>query len=277
MQPKYCLNKRGARLPKSCGGVNALTRTTRNGVNLIIDIGNTCAKLVCFDGEDIVGEQRIDRGEAYLIDEFCGKYNFTKGIYSTVADITPLMREKIQELPFNMLELVSGKTPVPIKVKYATPLTLGTDRLAAAVAAARLKPGRDVMVVDIGTCVTFDFVNAAGEFIGGNISPGPQMRFKALHQFTARLPKVERRGVAPEIGTTTMTAIRSGVLYGIKYEIEGYINNFAKKYPGLFIYITGGVHLDLNFADGCETTTDDYIVPRGLNSILLYNTPDKTN
>lgn len=240
-------------------------------MNLIIDIGNTCAKLACFNGNEIVDEQRIDRGEDYLMDSFLSKYDFTKGIYSTVADISDEMQQRIGQLPFSMLELVSGKTPVPIKVKYATPLTLGADRLAAAVAAASLKPGRNVMVVDIGTCLTFDIVNASGEFIGGNISPGPQMRFKALHEMTARLPKVERRGVTPEIGTTTLTAIRSGVMYGIKYEIEGYVKAMSQKFDNLFVFITGGVHLDLDLADSYEVQIDDYIVPRGLNEILQYN------
>lgn len=185
--------------------------------------------------------------------------------------MTPALKEKIEALGFPMTELVSGFTPIPIKIRYGTPQTLGTDRIAAAVAAATLLPGRNVMIVDVGTCITFDFVNANGEYIGGNISPGPSMRFKALHQFTARLPKVERRGITPEIGTTTMTAIRSGVLHGIKYEIEGYINAYAKKIPDLHIYMTGGVHLNLNLHEGCVISTDDYIVPKGLNKILLYN------
>lgn len=240
-------------------------------MNLIIDIGNTCVKLVCFDGEEVVEEQRIDHGEEHLLDVFRNKYRFEKGIFSSVADITPALKEKIEALDFPMMELVSGSTPVPIKIKYGTPQTLGTDRIAAAVAAATMLPGRNVMIIDVGTCMTFDFINAEGEYIGGNISLGPSMRFKALHRFTARLPKVERRGVTPEIGTTTMTAIRSGVLYGIKYEIEGYVNAFAKKIPDLHVYMTGGVHLDLNLYEGCIISTDDYIVPKGLNKILLYN------
>lgn len=240
-------------------------------MNLIIDIGNTCAKLACFDGCNLVEEQRIDRGETYLLDEFCEKYPFSRGIVSSVAEVTDEMRERIQGMPFPVMQLVSGVTPVPIMVRYATPLTLGTDRLAAAVAAAMMQPGRDTLIIDIGTCVTFDFVNAAGEYLGGNISLGPSMRFKALHQFTAHLPKVERRGVTPLIGNTTMTAIRSGVLYGIKYEIEGYIKSFAKEYPNLFVYITGGVHLDMPIGGDITMCSDDYIVPRGLNRILMYN------
>lgn len=240
-------------------------------MNLIIDIGNTCAKLVCFNGDRIVEEQRIDKGEAYLLDEFCRKYRFERGIYSTVVDMSKRLEQKIKKLPFPMMELVSGETPVPVKVKYATPMTLGADRLAAAVAAVTMKPGRNVMVIDVGTCITYEFVNAEGEYLGGNISLGPSMRFKALHRFTGRLPQVERRGVAPEIGTTTITAIRSGVMYGIKYEIEGYVNEYLKKYPDLYVYLTGGVHLDLQFSENCPIFADDYIVPRGLNRILRYN------
>lgn len=261
-------------------------------MNLIIDIGNTCAKLACFNGYELVEEQRIDRGEAYLLDAFCRKHDFDKGILSSVADVSPEMRQRIEGLPFKMMELVSGRTPVPIKVKYATPLTLGTDRLAAAVAVAAIQPACDVMVVDIGTCITFDYVSARGEYLGGNISPGPSMRFKALNRFTARLPKVERRGVVPDIGTTTMTAIRSGVLRGIKYEIEGYVSAFMDEHPSGYVYVTGGVHIDTDLeaaADWSRTVDaairtrgnasqivhDDYIVPRGLNRILLYNEGDQ--
>jgi len=240
-------------------------------VNLIIDIGNTCAKLVCFDGADIVEEQRIDRGESYLLDDFCRKYKFTRGIYSTVVDVTPQFEEKIRKMPFSMMRLVSGETPVPIINKYATPLTLGSDRLAAVVAAADMQPGRNLLVIDVGTCLTFDFVNSAGEYVGGNISLGPSMRFKALHSYTGRLPLVDRRGVVPDIGTTTMTAIRSGVINGIKYEIEGYIAMYMKKYPDLYVYLTGGVHLNLHLSGKSPIFADDFIVPKGLNRILLYN------
>lgn len=132
-------------------------------------------------------------------------------------------------------------------------------------------PGHDLLIVDIGTCVTFDFVNAVGEYLGGNISPGPTMRLKALNLYTARLPLVERRGETPELGFNTETAIRSGVLNGIKYEIEGYINTFLKKYPELYVYLTGGVHLNLQFSEKIRIFADDFIVPKGLNRILEYN------
>lgn len=173
------------------------------------------------------------------------------------------------------MEFKSGVTRVPIINKYSTPLTLGSDRLAAVVGANWLQPGRDVLVIDIGTCVTFDFINSSGEYLGGNISPGPTMRLKALNHFTARLPLVERRGDTPDFGTDTTTAIRSGVMNGIKYEIEGYIHSFLAKYPQLFVYLTGGVHLNLQFSENLSIFADDFIVPKGLNRILEYNNEHK--
>ncbi len=244
-------------------------------MNLIIDIGNTCVKLVCFNEGKVVEEQRTDKDDAVALQSFCSRYPFSRGICSSVSDISEEYSAALSSLPFNMMEFKSGITRVPIINKYNTPLTLGSDRLAAVVGANWLQPGRDVLVIDIGTCVTFDFINSIGEYLGGNISPGPTMRLKALNHFTARLPFVERRGDTPDFGTDTTTAIRSGVMNGIKYEIEGYIHSFLAKYPQLFVYLTGGVHLNLQFSENLSIFADDFIVPKGLNRILEYNNEHK--
>ena len=244
-------------------------------MNLIIDIGNTCVKLVCFNDGKVVEEQRTDKDDAVALQSFCSRYPFSRGICSSVSDISEEYSAALSSLPFSMMEFKSGITRVPIINKYNTPLTLGSDRLAAVVGANWLQPGRDVLVIDIGTCVTFDFINSVGEYLGGNISPGPTMRLKALNQFTARLPFVERRGDTPDFGTDTTTAIRSGVMNGIKYEIEGYIHSFLAKYPQLFVYLTGGVHLNLQFSENLSIFADDFIVPKGLNRILEYNNEHK--
>ncbi|WP_443702204.1 type III pantothenate kinase [Prevotella sp.] len=244
-------------------------------MNLIIDIGNTCVKLVCFNEGKVVEEQRTDKDDAVALQSFCSRYPFSRGICSSVSDISEEYSAALSSLPFSMMEFKSGITRVPIINKYNTPLTLGSDRLAAVVGANWLQPGRDVLVIDIGTCVTFDFINSVGEYLGGNISPGPTMRLKALNHFTARLPFVERRGDTPDFGTDTTTAIRSGVMNGIKYEIEGYIHSFLAKYPQLFVYLTGGVHLNLQFSENLSIFADDFIVPKGLNRILEYNNEHK--
>lgn len=244
-------------------------------MNLIIDIGNTCVKLVCFNEGKVVEEQRTDKDDVAALQSFCSHYPFSRGICSSVSDISEEYSAALSSLPFSMMEFKSGVTRVPIINKYSTPLTLGSDRLAAVVGANWLQPGRDVLVIDIGTCVTFDFINSSGEYLGGNISPGPTMRLKALNHFTARLPLVERRGDTPDFGTDTTTAIRSGVMNGIKYEIEGYIHSFLAKYPQLFVYLTGGVHLNLQFSENLSIFADDFIVPKGLNRILEYNNEHK--
>ena len=244
-------------------------------MNLIIDIGNTCVKLVCFNEGKVVEELRTDKDDAVALQSFCSRYPFSRGICSSVSDISEEYSAALSSLPFSMMEFKSGITRVPIINKYNTPLTLGSDRLAAVVGANWLQPGRDVLVIDIGTCVTFDFINSIGEYLGGNISPGPTRRLKALNHFTARLPFVERRGDTPDFGTDTTTAIRSGVMNGIKYEIEGYIHSFLAKYPQLFVYLTGGVHLNLQFSENLSIFADDFIVPKGLNRILEYNNEHK--
>lgn len=240
-------------------------------MNLTIDIGNTCTKLVAFDGMTPVEEVRMDEGQLYKMEAFCQKYPFRQGIWSSVVRLHDELRSAIETLPFPMMQLVSGETPIPITNAYTTPKTLGADRLAAAIGAYCKHPGRDVLVIDVGTCITYDFVSAEGIYLGGNISPGPTVRLKALNRFTDSLPLVVRKGEEPEWGNSTETAIRCGVMRGIAYEIEGYIRDFLLKYPSLLVYLTGGVHLDLHISEKMCIFADDFIVPEGLNQVLHYN------
>ncbi|MGN1375478.1 MAG: type III pantothenate kinase, partial [Prevotella sp.] len=199
------------------------------------------------------------------------RYAFSKGICSTVAGIDEDAKRIMSALPFDIMPFESGKTPVPVSSSYKTPLTLGADRLAAVVGANWLQPGHDILVIDIGTCITFDFINASGVYEGGNISLGPTMRLRALHEFTARLPLVERKGETSSLGQSTEMSIRNGVVLGIKYEIEGYIGQMLEKHPHLFVYLTGGVHMDLHFSERIHIFANNFIVPIGLNRILEYN------
>ena len=239
-------------------------------MNLIIDAGNTCIKLVAFDGDAPVEVCTADYDELDKFTRFLSAYPFNRGIVSSVVDMPDAMEMAIGELPFGMKRLVPGVTPVPLTIRYATPHTLGADRLAAAVGAYVKGGGTDVLVIDVGTCITYDFVNANGEYLGGNISPGPKLRLMALSEHTSKLPLVSRHGDTPEVGYSTETAIRSGVLNGIRREIEGYISDFLLKYPRLFVYLTGGVHLDLHISEKMRIFADDFILSYGLNCILEY-------
>ena len=148
-------------------------------MNLIIDIGNSVAKLAIFDKGELV---EVFRGSNHSLDclpMLCSRYPLKRGIIASVITLSNTIRHQLERLPFNIIEL-SHETPVPVTNLYKTPQTLGMDRLAAVVAANWLKPGHDVLVIDAGTCVTYDFIDADGAYHGGNISPGTAYAFQGI-------------------------------------------------------------------------------------------------
>ena len=226
--------------------------------------------MVAFRGDEPVDEIRAENGDLTGLDAFVSKHNFRRGIVGSVRNLYPNEEEALSRLQFPLLRF-SHDTPIPISNRYRTPETLGSDRLAAVIGASSLKPGKDLLIIDAGTCITYEVIDARGNYWGGNIAPGMQMRLRALHEYTARLPLVEAEGVVPGMGYDTETAIRSGVLRGMKYEIEGYIKSMRSKFPHLQVFLTGGNRI--NFDEDIKNLvfTDKYIVPRGLNKILDYN------
>lgn len=237
---------------------------------MIIDIGNTLAKLVAFDGDMPVEEIKTSNETLEDLPDFLKKYPFRKGIIGTVFGITAEADRQLKKIKFPLLYLNAG-TPIPIHNDYHTPETLGTDRLAAAVGAYSQYPGRDILIIDAGTCLTYEFINREGHYQGGYISPGLQMRLKALHAFTAKLPLVDSEGDLPEVGHDTETSIRTGVVEGMKHEIEGHIRQFQEKYPDLLVFLTGGDNFNFDSKIKSLIFADKYIVPKGLNRILAFN------
>ena len=148
---------------------------------------------------------------------------------------------------------------------------MGADRLAAVAEAYALQPGHNLLVIDAGTAITYDLVTSDGVYLGGNISPGINMRFKALNLLTGKLPLVEKEGERLAIGNTTETAIREGVLQGVDKEIEGYIREYAQKYPNLLVFLTGGDTFLLENRVKNRTFADNLLVIKGLNRILKLN------
>jgi len=167
------------------------------------------------------------------------------------------------------------ETLIPIQNLYETPETLGKDRLAAAVGANELFPDQNLLIIDAGTAITYDLVSEKNEFIGGNISPGLSMRFRALNQFTGKLPLLEYNDDFQVIGRNTNDAIRAGVQNGILYEISHTIDLFNRNYQNLQIIMTGG---DSNFFAGklnYSIFVHFNITLIGLNRILEYNAKKK--
>jgi len=171
----------------------------------------------------------------------------------------------------SFLELTTG-TPLPIRLKYTTPETLGKDRVAAAVGAFHLFPKENCLVVDAGTCLTLDVVSAEGEFLGGNISPGIEMRLKAMHHFTAKLPLVEKvETLGDWLGDSTKNAMLNGAELGALLEVEGFIGWCQVKFPSLRVVLTGG---DADFFVKHTKTkifAHQNLVLIGLNQILQHN------
>ncbi|WP_299992696.1 type III pantothenate kinase [uncultured Bacteroides sp.] len=239
-------------------------------MNLVIDIGNTSAKLAIFDGAALLEVVYDSNQTLERLPGLCSRYDIEQAIVATVIDLSESASAQLSALRIPLFCL-GADTPLPVENLYETPETLGYDRMAAVVGACEQFPGRDLLVIDAGTCITYEFVDAAGRYHGGNISPGMQMRFQALHRFTSRLPLVQREGRQLSMGKDTDSAIRAGVLRGMEYEISGYIRALKEKYPELLVFLTGGD--DFSFDTNVKSIifADRFLVLKGLNRILNYN------
>ncbi len=237
-------------------------------MNLIVDIGNSSAKAAVFDGSELVLRKRIDGHWAQELKQLAADFKPEACAWAVVGPEEDYPMDLLQQLaPWGLH--VTGATPTPLHCDYDTPQTLGADRLAAAVGAASLRPQTDLLIVDVGTCITYDFVQGGERYLGGNISPGVGMRLRALHEQTARLPLVQADKPAPPVGRDTETAIRAGVLQGIDHEIKGYIRRFLLDSPQGCVFITGGN--GPRFAREIHVERHDALVEWGLNSILEHH------
>ncbi len=199
------------------------------------------------------------------------RHSVNSCIYSTVASRADEAIGVLQKGCRGFVEF-THHTPVPVDNRYATPHTLGRDRLAGVVGAAYMRPGADLLVIDAGSAVTYDFIDAQGCYHGGSISPGLKMRLRALHDYTGRLPLVEvSSDDVPLIGCDTSLSILSGVIHGMVFEMEGHIAQMREAYPMLSTFLTGGCAI--YFADKLKSTifAEENLILTGLNRILRYN------
>lgn len=239
-------------------------------MNLVIDIGNTKAKAAIFDGDTLVDVFRSSNQSLDCLAEITSRFPIRQGILASVINLSEEIIKQLTDLSFPIIKF-DTETPLPIKNLYSTPKTLGSDRLAAVIGANHLQPQKDILVIDAGTAVTYDFINAKGEYLGGNISPGKNLRFKALHQFTGKLPLVNEEGTRTSLGINTETAIREGVIQGMEFEMKGYIETFKKNNPELLVFLTGGDGFLFETSLKNHIFADSFLVLKGLNRILNYN------
>ncbi|MCA8833033.1 type III pantothenate kinase [Hymenobacter pini] len=210
---------------------------------LALDIGNTAVKVGFFEADALVEAVAGQTTEQVLA--AVARFRPEHVVVASVAEPTQTWAGQLRSLvPGAVLEFAPATTPLPIRNAYATPHTLGADRLAAAVGAAWLLPGRPVVIVDAGTALKCDLVTPDGTFQGGSIAPGLAMRFRALHTFTGRLPLVEKpadeTADIPLTGTDTQGAIQSGALNGAVAEVRGMLAEYEAQYPSLAVVLAGG-------------------------------------
>ena len=248
-------------------------------MNLCIDQGNSRTKVALMTDEGHIVKNFIYKSfRSSDVERLFALYPITDSIISSVINIEPAIVNALHRLSKHFI-LFDHNTPVPIVNAYDTPETLGRDRLAAAVGAVALCPDENLLIIDAGSAVTYDFVSAQGRYEGGNIAPGIKMRFVMLHRMTKKLPQVDldENELIPLFGTNTHDAIAAGVVRGVVYEVKGYMRTLGERTEHFQTFLTGGnapyILNNLRSPNAVEYPVryEKHLVLIGLNTILCYN------
>jgi type III pantothenate kinase len=240
-------------------------------MNLIVDVGNTLCKFAIFDGEILVAKQGCEKeiviGHIQLIAKDYPKIKYC--ILSSVGSFPKGASVLLEQL--FQVHVMSHQSNIPFTNQYKTPTTLGVDRIALIAAAAIKFPKQNVLVIDAGSAITYDFLSSENQYIGGAIAPGIAMRYKSLHAFTANLPLLEKTTRFSMIGNSTEYAMHSGVLQGVVFEIDGSINEYKRRYTEITIILTGGDAHFLRDRLKNDIFANSNFLLEGLNFILENN------
>ena len=235
---------------------------------LIFDAGNTLLKIgVFYEGnlEDVI---RLTYDELFSLKELLLRYDSSAVFISSVVS---------KELTDNIVSYVpkailfNGSLKLPIKINYLSPETLGIDRICNSVAIHNLNKNHTSVSIDIGTCIKFDFVDENGNYKGGSISPGIDLRYKTLNDYTGNLPLVNDKSKTELIGNSTINSIKSGVLNGIQAELNHFIYLYSKEYQDLTFFVTGGDAVYFDFPLKNNTFVDENLTLKGLYKIYVFN------
>lgn len=249
-------------------------------MNLLIDIGNTSAKLAIMDGDKFLHIEHKAEPWQPLFRRLSDQYPISSCAISSVAGEDTELIRALQEwdIPTLLLGInapADGKTTSKI-VNYQlsncqiknVPTGYGADRLAADLGAISLSAGRTLLVIDAGTCITYDLISRERELLSGVISPGIQLRLRAMHEHTALLPLFEAETATPLMGHDTKTAMMSSAVHGTRFEVEGYIRSLLPHYPDLQVFLTGGNTFQLSPGLQSRAVHDPHLLLRGLLSLL---------
>ena len=238
-------------------------------MHLIIDFGNTQAKIAVFDGNEMIRFESYPSLDLIRLKSDFDLESFDGVLLASVIDHDPDLEAYINSLPGG--HVVSASSQLPFTNTYGSPSSLGVDRMANAAALRTRYSGRNALCIDMGTCIKYDFVDRSGAYLGGAISPGFGMRFSALNTFTDKLPLIEPQATKDFIGTDTNSSMVSGVFQGIVAELNGVIMNYIAKFGDVEIVMTGG---DASFFENEVKNSifaDAFFTLRGLNAILKVN------
>ena len=240
-------------------------------MNLIVDVGNTFVKFAIYSDADLIYKISFE------LSEFQKQYKTLKKDYpklnsAIISSVGRLSKKQIELIykDFKVLEL-SSDTKLPFKNLYETPKTLGVDRMALVSASVNQFPDNNVLIIDAGTCITYDFITKDNHYLGGAISPGIRLRYKTLNNLTANLPLLETEAPINIIGNSTKTSIHSGVVFGIIKEIDGVIDDYKEKYSDLTVILTGGDTKFLSNQLKNSIFANSNFLLDGLNFILDFN------
>lgn len=242
-------------------------------MNLIVDVGNTFVKAAVFQKGKIVFKEAMEHVFFY---EFFKNllHQFPEIKFAIVSAVGNFPEKNLTLLRQNLkVHVLSHQSQLPFVNKYTTPQTLGVDRLALVSAAANQYPQKNVLIIDVGSCITYDFIDDQNQYQGGAISPGIEMRYRALHNFTAKLPLLEKKYPDQFIGNSTENAIHSGISQAITLEIEGFICLYKQQFPSFITILTGGdTHFLLERIKNDIFANSNFLL-EGLNHILEINIP----
>jgi type III pantothenate kinase len=240
-------------------------------MNLIIDVGNTKVKLAVFDNQKRVKKiSATHKNFLNKIKTLQKEYpDIKRAIISSVGNVS---KEDLEQLNYYFkLLILNSSTKIPFKNCYKTPTTLGVDRIALVSASVHKYPNKNVLIIDAGTCVTYDFITTKNEYLGGAISPGIRMRYNSLHNLTANLPLLDTKPPQNLIGNSTSESIHSGIINGILKELDGIVQEYAKKYQDLTVILTGGDTKFLSKQLKSSIFANSNFLLEGLNFILEFN------
>jgi type III pantothenate kinase len=233
------------------------------------DFGNTRLKCALFQDRELLEMVVLENGHPDTVQTLINSFQPDKSILASVINHDPEVETVLATS--TLFHKLGHTSKIPFSTPVGKPETIGADRLAAVAAAVDLFPKQHNLVIGLGTCITYNYVNPSHEFLGGSISPGMQMRFRSMHEYTALLPLVEAENNFPLIGYDTKTNLLSGVILGMAKEIDGIIDAYALKFNNFNVLLTGG---DMAFFVPHlknKIFADPYLIYKGLYAISEFN------